>query len=63
MSKKDYIQNIEGAERRFITETVKIDVREEQDENDADIIEGYALKFNKQTVIGDYFREEIMPGA
>ena len=63
MSKKDYIQNIEGAERRFITETVKIDVREEQDANDADIIEGYALKFNKQTVIGDYFREEIMPGA
>jgi len=63
MSKKDYINNIEGAERRFITETVKIDVREEQDANDADIIEGYALKFNKQTVIGDYFREEIMPGA
>jgi len=63
MSKKDYIQNIEGAERRFVSEPVGFYVREDQDENDPDVIEGYALKFNKQAVIGDWFREEILPGA
>ena len=57
---KDYIQNIKGAERRFITN--KVELRSGGDSEES-LIEGHALKFNKITTIGDWFREEILPGA
>lgn len=60
---KDYIQNITDAERRFVTAPVKVELREGTDDAQTSTIEGYALKFNKQTNIGDWFREEILPGA
>lgn len=58
---KDYIKNIEGAERRFFTAPVTIEKRE--DDTSSGAIEGYAFKFNTQTTIGNWFREEILPGA
>lgn len=57
---KDYIQNIEGAERRFITNKVELRTDDASKES---LIEGHALKFNKVTTIGEWFREEILPGA
>lgn len=63
MSKnKDYIKNIEGAERRFFAAPVTIEKRADGDE-EQNIIEGYAFKFNKITTIGGWFREEILPGS
>ena len=59
---KDYIQNIENAERRFVVAPVTIETRTEGD-NTQDVIEGYALKFNSETTIGNYFREEVLPGS
>lgn len=61
---KDYIEKIEGAERRFVTENVHYQTRAEGEDNqEQSVIEGYAFKFNKTTTIGDWFREEILPGA
>ncbi|WP_281321997.1 HK97 family phage prohead protease [Flavobacterium aestivum] len=67
MESKDYIQKIsETAERRFFSSEVRTIKKEERtDENSAAIIEGYAAKFNSDTVIGYYyqFREKIRKGA
>ena len=64
MSKnKDYIKNIEGAERRYYTAPVTIEKRADGDEDKPAIIEGYAALFNSPTEIGGWFREEILPGA
>lgn len=61
---KDYIKNIDGAERRFFTSEVRAEKRTE-DDTDSSVIEGYAAKFNSETVIGFYyqFREIIEVGA
>lgn len=61
---KDYIKNIDGAERRFFTSEVRAEKRAE-DNTDVSVIEGYAAKFNIETEIGYYFkfREKILPGA
>lgn len=60
---KDYIKNIDGAERRVFQAPVTIEHREEGNDDKPSVIEGYALKFNSVTTIGDWFREEILPGA
>jgi len=60
---KDYILKIDGAERRFVEAPVAIQERAEGSADANSGIEGYALKFNKTTSIGDWFREEILPGA
>ncbi len=59
---KDKQNKSEGPERRYITEPVKVAKRGDGD-NEMNIIEGYAFKFNKVTTIGGWFREEILPGA
>lgn len=56
-SKKDYIQSIEGAERRHITHKV-----EYRADDEGSTIEGVAAVVNKRTDLG-WFEEEIMPGA
>jgi uncharacterized protein len=60
---KDYIKNIDGAERRFFASDVRMEKREE--DGNLGIIEGYAAKFDSETVIGHFwqFREKILPGA
>lgn len=64
MSKnKDYIKNIEGAERRYFTGAVTIEKRADGEEEKPAVIEGYAALFNSPTEIGSWFREEILPGA
>lgn len=55
--KKDYISNIEGAERRFIAP--KIEVRADGDDS---IVEGIAAVVNKTTDLG-WFEERIEKGA
>lgn len=62
---KDYIKNIEGAERRFFSSEVRKQIREAGSESEKPLIEGYAAKFNSVTVIGYYwkFEEVIAPGA
>ena len=63
MSKeKDYIEKLDGAERRFFEAPVTVETRGEGDAKE-NVIEGYAFKFNKVTTIGGWFREEILPGA
>lgn len=57
---KDYIQNLENVERRFYGTPAEVRM---DDATESRTIEGYAALFNNQTVIGDYFREEILPGA
>ena len=58
---KDYIKNINDAERRFFTEPVAFEVRDEKiDEN---IIEGYAAVFNKDSEDFGGWHERIAPGA
>ena len=58
---KDYIEQIEGAERRFFTSEVRSVKREA--ETEGAVIEGYAALFNSVALIGGWFREVIMPGA
>lgn len=61
---KDYIKNIQDAERRFIENPVEITKR--ADSINDDIEEkagGYAAKFNTRTKIGSWYEEEILPGA
>jgi HK97 family phage prohead protease len=62
MENKDYIKNIDGAERRYFASEVRAAKNEE---NTNAVIEGYAAKFNTETEIGYYykFREKILPGA
>lgn len=60
MENKDYLKNIEGAERRFITPNLHLEKREEEEK--PAIIEGYAAMFNSRTNLG-WFEEEILPGA
>ena len=63
MSKdKDYIKNIDEAERRYFTTTVKMEKRAE-DSEEKNTIQGMAALFNNVTRIGDWFDEEILPGA
>jgi len=54
---KDYIENIEDAERRAVTHAVEY--REEGEEK---YFEGYGVLFNTPTDMG-YFTEEVAPGA
>lgn len=63
MESKDYIKNIEGAERRFFESEVRAMVPGDDTETKAATIEGYAAKFNTTTSIGGWFEEEILPGA
>lgn len=56
-SKKDYIESIEGAERRHITHKVEC-----RADDEGSTIEGVAAVVNKRTDLG-WFEEEIMPGA
>jgi HK97 family phage prohead protease len=63
--KKDYIKNIENAERRFVVSELesKHEVRSiDNEEEDEYIITGYAAKYNSETDLG-YIREVIMPNA
>ena len=63
MSKdKDCIKNIDEAERRYFTTTVKMEKRAE-DSEEKNTIQGMAALFNNVTRIGDWFDEEILPGA
>ena len=50
-------------ERRFFVSNLTIEKREEGDEYKPSVIEGYAALFNSRTVIGNWFEEEILPGA
>lgn len=59
---KDYIQNIEGAERRYIQSKVRVEKRAEEGEEEMAVIEGYAALFNSPTELY-WMREEILPGA
>lgn len=63
MSKdKDYIKAYDGAERRYFAGSdFKVEKRDHEQE--LNVVEGYAALFNSPTVIGDWFREEILPGA
>jgi len=58
---KDYIKNIEDAERRFFTEPVGFEKRE--DGADENVIEGYAAVFNKDSEDFGGWHERIAPGA
>ncbi len=63
MSKnKDYIENIGDAERRYFTTTVNMQKRAEG-EGEGKVIEGMAALYNNVTRIGNWFDEEILPGA
>lgn len=61
MSKKDYIANIENAERRFFD--AKVERRQEgEGESAIEIIEGTAVRFNVVTDLG-WMKETVLPGA
>lgn len=63
MSKQDYIQQIENAERRFFSNPVVIEKRADgSDVSELRSIEGYAALYNSRTDLG-YLMEEIAPGA
>ncbi|MCE7997049.1 MAG: HK97 family phage prohead protease [Roseivirga sp.] len=57
---KDYIEKIEGAERRFFLAPVTVELRADDEDKPA-VIEGYAGLFNKRTDMG-WYEEEILPG-
>lgn len=65
MENKDYIKNIEGAERRYFASEVRSQKLDESNTDALPTIEGYAAKFNSATKIGWYYKyeEEILPGA
>jgi HK97 family phage prohead protease len=54
MENKDYIKNIEGAERRYFVS----EVRSSTAEGKTSVVEGYAAKFNSVTTIGTYYPYE-----
>jgi uncharacterized protein len=58
---KDYIKNINDGERRFFSEPVGFEKREEGD--DENVIEGYAAVFNKDSEDFGGWHERIAPGA
>lgn len=58
---KDYIKNIQDAERRFLTEPVAFEEREGK--TDENVIEGYAAVFNKDSEDFGGWHERIAPGA
>lgn len=58
---KDYIKNINDAERRFFSEPVGFEKRE--DGVDENVIEGYAAVFNKDSEDFGGWNERIAPGA
>jgi uncharacterized protein len=58
---KDYIKNIDNAERRFFTEPVGFEKRD--DGVDENVIEGYAAVFNKDSLDFGGWHERIAPGA
>lgn len=58
---KDYIKNINDGERRFFTEPVQFEKRE--DGVDENVIEGYAAVFNKDSEDFGGWHERIAPGA
>lgn len=60
MSKKDYIQHIEGAERRFFESDATVRMDEETGSN---MVLGYAFKFNTRANIAGIFEETISPEA
>jgi HK97 family phage prohead protease len=57
MKDKDYIENIEGAERRFLSTTLEV-----REEGEAKYFEGAAVTFGAVADLG-WFTEEIAPGA
>lgn len=57
MKQPDYIENIDGAERRYLSQP--LEYREEGEEKR---FEGYAVIFNSETDLG-WFTEEIRDGA
>lgn len=58
---KDYIKNIQDAERRFFTEPVDFEMREEgANEN---VIQGYAAVFNSDSKDFGGWHERIAPGS
>lgn len=61
-SNKDYIDPAAGQERRFVEHIV---THETRDENGVELheISGYAAMFNKETKIGSWMREVVLPGA
>ena len=58
---KDYIKNINDGERRFFSEPVEFEKRE--DGVDENVIEGYAAVFNKDSEDFGGWHERIAPGA
>ena len=58
---KDYIQNIDNAERRFFVAPVTIEKREGEDQSH-DVV-GHAALYGKRANIGNMFEEEISAGA
>ncbi len=50
-------------ERRCVDVSLRMDKRSEDAQNKPGVIEGTAAKFNKRTKIGEWFYEEILPGA
>ncbi|HEY3429905.1 MAG TPA: HK97 family phage prohead protease [Cyclobacteriaceae bacterium] len=58
---KDYIKNIQDAERRFFTEPVDFEMRE--DKADENVISGYAAVFNSDSKDFGGWHERIAPGA
>jgi hypothetical protein len=51
MESKDYIKNIDGAERRYFASEVRVVV----DGEAVRAVDGYAAKFNSPTTIGVYY--------
>lgn len=64
MEIKDYIKNIEGAERRYFSSEVRSSINEVEGTSSPSV-DGYAAKFNSVTTIGTYYpyEEEIATGA
>ena len=59
MERKDYIQNIDGAERRFFT--ARPELRMEENE-ETSVVRGIAARVNDTNDLG-WFKERIAPGA
>jgi HK97 family phage prohead protease len=57
MKPQDYIENIEGAERRFFASPLEV-----RKEGDAEYFEGVAVPIGEVTDLG-YFSEEVQRGA
>lgn len=56
MNKPDYIQSMEGAERRFVTAPVEMRMGENEQDNE---VIGYAFKYNTRANIAGLFEETI----